>query len=298
MDSEIAGIAATGATWLRSALRWDSVEPVSANRDDWSRSDRIVADTRRAGVSVIFNVEGAPDWAGGRQTGEFSTDPELYAHFVAKVAARYRGRVRVYELGNEPNLTAYVRHPDAVTYAKILEAAYPAVKAADPSAFVLTAGLAGGRDRNGNVGADTYLSELYRNGAKGFFDALAFHPYTYPRLPTEDASAGGRDGRNWSKMLRVRSIMVQNGDASKPIWITEFGAPTNGPGGVSQQQQAAIMQNGFQLWKTYAWGGVICWFDYRDKGTDTSTHKDFFGIITNSGARKASYATYAALARG
>ena len=99
-------------------------------------------------------------------------------------------------------------------------------------------------------------------------------------------------------MLRVRSIMVQNGDSSRPIWVTEFGTPTNGPGGVTERQQAAILQNGFQLWKTYPWGGIICWFDYQDKGTDTSTHKDFFGIVNRSGARKPSYVSYAGLARG
>jgi len=295
MDSEISGIAAVGAKWVRTSLVWSDVEPLSANQDDWSRADRIVDDSRNAGIQVIFTLSGAPDWAGAQQSGEFSTDPQLYADFAAKVAARYRGRVRVYELGNEPNGTHYVPQPDAATYVKILQATYPAIKRADPDAIVLTAGLAGSRDKKGNIAGDTFIGELYQDGAKGFFDALAFHPYTYPLLASQDANGGGR---SWSMMLRVRAIMVANGDAGKQIWATEFGAPSNGPRSVSEQQQAAILQDGFQLWNTYPWAGVISWFDYGDKGTDIATHKDFFGLITSSGARKPDYATYAAIAHG
>jgi hypothetical protein len=36
--------------------------------------------------------------------------------------------------------------------------------------------------RSGNLKADAYLRDLYRAGAQGFFDAIAFHPYTYPLL--------------------------------------------------------------------------------------------------------------------
>jgi hypothetical protein len=293
MDSEISGIAAAGAKWVRTSLLWRDVEPVSANQDDWSRSDRIVADSRRDGVQVIFTLGGAPDWAGAQQSGEFSTDAQLYAQFAAKVAARYRGQVRVYELGNEPNGTNYVPHPDAATYVAILKASYPAIKKADPEAVVLTAGLAGSRDKNGNIAGDTFISEMYQDGAKGYFDALSFHPYTYPLLASQDATGGTR---SWSLMLRVRAIMVANGDANKQIWVTEYGAPTNGPRSVSEQQQAAMLQDAFQLWSTYPWGGIISWFDYQDKGNDTTTHKDFFGLITTTGAHKPAYAAYASLA--
>jgi hypothetical protein len=295
MDTEVAGIGAAGAKWLRSALQWKDVEPTSADNDDWSRSDRIVADAQKAGVSVIFDIDGAPGWAGSAQSGEFSTDPQLFATFAGKVAARYRGKERVYEIGNEPNLTDEVPKPDPATYAAVLKATYPAIKAADPDAFVLTGGLAGSRSTKGNIPGIDFLTGMYQAGAKGFFDGIAFHPYTYPLLPTEEVNQGGR---SWSMMLRVRALMVQNGDSAKQIWVTEFGAPTNGPGGVSEAQQAAILTNGFNLFKTYSWGGVISWFDYQDKGTDTSQHKDFFGVVTPTGAHKPSYAAYQAEERG
>jgi polysaccharide biosynthesis protein PslG len=295
-DAEMAGIAAAGARWVRTALLWRDVEPSSATQDDWSKADHLVADAQHDHLQIIFNIGGAPKWAGAADAGEFGSDPQRYADFCAKVARRYRDRVRVYELGNEPNLTSEIPQPDPATYAKVLEATYPAIKHADPNAFVLTAGLAGGRHRNGNITGVDYLTGLYQAGAKGFFDGIAFHPYTYPLLPTQDASGGGGRTRSWALMLQVRALMVRNGDGGKPIWVTEFGAPTNGPGGVSEAQQAAIMRNGFDLWKTYSWGGVISWFDYQDKGTDTSTHKDFFGIVDTTGRHKPSWSTYSSIA--
>jgi hypothetical protein len=294
MDAEIAGIASSGAKWVRTALHWSDVEPVSAAHDDWSRADRIVSDAQHDGVNVIFDIGSAPDWAGGAQAGEFSNNPQLYADFAAKVATRYRNTVRVFELGNEPNHTHYVGTPDAATYATVLRLSYPAIKAVDPNAFVLVGGIGGVKDTGGDIDPLTFVRGLYQHGAKGYFDGLAYHPYTYPELPSQEISTGDR---GWSRMLAVRALMVQNGDSGKSIWITEFGAPTSGPGGVSQQQQAAIMQNGFQLWNTYSWGGAMCWFSYEDKGNDPSTHKDWFGIVDSSGAHKASYATFAALAR-
>ncbi|HEX4491516.1 MAG TPA: hypothetical protein VH914_09955 [Acidimicrobiia bacterium] len=297
-DTEIAGIADAGARWLRTALLWRDVEPQSADHDDWSNADHIVSDAQKNHVQLIFNIGQAPKWSGASEEGEYGDDPQQYADFCAKVAARYAGRVRVYELGNEPNLTSEVTHPDPAAYATMLQDTYPAMKKADPNAFVLTAGLAGGRHHKGNLTGLDFLTGVYAHGGKGFFDGIAYHPYTYPLLPTQDVNGGGTSGgtRSWSQMLKVRALMVQHGDSAKPIWVTEFGAPTNGPGGVSQTEQSQIMQNGFDLWKTYSWGGVISWFDYQDKGTDTSTHKDWFGIINDAGDHKPSWSTYSSIA--
>src|SRR4051812_1976335 len=44
IDSDIAGISKLGAHWIRTAIRWDRIEPDSADSDDWSTPDRIVAD--------------------------------------------------------------------------------------------------------------------------------------------------------------------------------------------------------------------------------------------------------------
>jgi hypothetical protein len=183
-------------------------------------------------------------------------------------------------------------NPDAAVYAQVLRFSYPLIKAADPKALVLTGGLGGNKDTNGNIPGDVFLADLYRAGAKPYFDAVSYHPYTYPLLPSKDAGE-----RGWSRMLAARQTMVDNGAAEKQIWVTEFGAPTGGANGVSQEQQAAIMQDAYRLWAGYSWGGPLCWFSYRDKGTDTSDQGNFFGLYTNDGRPKLALEEFETLVR-
>jgi hypothetical protein len=298
IDADVAGIATLGSHWIRTALRWDvvekrSVEKRSADQDDWSIPDRIVADAQAHDVQVIFDLTGTPKWARASGAGavEFPPDLHTYATFAGKVAQRYRGKVAAYELGNEPNHVKTFATPDPKLYARVLQLTYPLVKAADASALVLTGGL-GGESGNGVLGGDEYLAALYRDGAKPYFDGVSYHPYTYPLLPSDD---GGQ--RSWSRMLNARRTMVANGDADKKIWITEYGAPTNGPGSVDQSRQAAIMYDAYRVWSSYSWAGPLCWFDYRDKGTDTGNKSNFFGLYDHDGGPKLALRQYEALVR-
>ena len=43
--------AAIHAHWIRTAVRWDEVEPNSPNADDWTKVDHIVNDARAHGLS-------------------------------------------------------------------------------------------------------------------------------------------------------------------------------------------------------------------------------------------------------
>jgi hypothetical protein len=294
IDADIAGIADTGAKSVRTAIRWDLVEPDSAGSDDWKQADEIVDQSRAHGLEVIFDINGTPKWARnpGAATAEFPRDLQTYATFAGKVAARYKGRVEAYELGNEPNHVKSFAHPDAAVYAQVLKLSYPVIKAADPGALVLTGGLGGNKDTKGNIPGDVFLADLYKAGAKGFFDAVSYHPYTYPLLPSDD-----KGDRGWSRMLAARQAMVDNGDGDKQIWVTEFGAPTGGANGVSQEQQAAIMHDAYRLWAGYPWAGPLCWFDYRDKGTDTSNQGNFFGLYTKDDQPKLALQQFETLVR-
>jgi hypothetical protein len=292
IDDDIAGIAAAKAKWVRTALRWDLVEPNRESSDDWTKVDEIVEQSQAHGVNLILEINGTPKWARkvGAGPAAFPGDLHTYATFAGKVAARYQGRVAAYELGNEPNHVKSFAQPDAAVYEQVLQLTYPVIKAADPAAKVLTGGLGGNKTKKGNIPGDVFLADLYKAGAKPYFDAVSYHPYTYPLLPSNDTGA-----RGWSRMLKARQTMVDNGDGDKEIWVTEFGAPTGGPNSVTEDQQAAIMHDAYRLWAGYSWGGPLCWFDYRDKGTDTSDHGNFFGLYTNDGRPKLSLKQFESL---
>jgi hypothetical protein len=121
--------------------------------------------------------------------------------------------ITAWQVWNEPNIPNFWRSgPDAAEYVALLRAASAAIRAADPGAEVVAAGLP---DSSLGVPFRDYLEQMYDAGARGLFDTLAIHPYS--------PSAGG--------LLRMaeqaRDLMDRHGDRS-PIWITEFGWSTGG----------------------------------------------------------------------
>jgi acetylornithine deacetylase/succinyl-diaminopimelate desuccinylase-like protein len=95
-------------------------------------------------------------------------DPADYAAYVRAVVHRYKGTVHVWEISNEENIAAFWRPvPNASAYAALLEAAYAAIKAEDPTATVLIGGLAAS-----DLG---FLEQGRAAGAWNSFDAVAIH---------------------------------------------------------------------------------------------------------------------------
>jgi hypothetical protein len=78
--------------------------------------------------------------------------------------------------------------------------------------------------------------------------------------------------------------MVDNGDAAKKIWTTEFGAPTSGAAGdghVTEAQQSSIMVDAMQQWVGFTWAGPFCFYEFRDFGTNPTDKSDWFGMVSN-----------------
>jgi hypothetical protein len=106
------------------------------------------------------------------------------------LAARYRGRVRAYELWNEENLDreAGPGNVNPATYLPLLRAGHAGVKSGDPSATVLLgAPSPTGVNTPGAVIDDlSYLQQLYAlNGgeARAYFDAVSAHPSGFSNPP-------------------------------------------------------------------------------------------------------------------
>ena len=134
---------------------------------------------------------------------------------------------------------------------------------------------------------------MYADGAKGYFDAVGYHPYSYPALPDTYETWSG-----WSQMsqtpVSIQSVMAANGDASVPLWLTEVGAPTSGPDGVGTAAQAEELTQAIANAKASSSIAGLYIYTYEDSGTDTTIDDDWFGLLTASGAEKPSYAAVAA----
>jgi hypothetical protein len=273
---------AAGIRWVRQELRWEEIEPLGPGRfvhpefgnSTWEKYDDIVHQARDLGLGLILRLDTSPGWARSPSAPDGHAPPEdleQWRRFVRLVAERYRGRVGYYQVWNEPNLAIeWGGQPvDPPGYARLLRVAYETIKAADPSATVLSAALAPTRDERAEALNEVlFLQRLYDAGASGAFDILSANAYGLRSGP--DDMRLDHDDVNFSRPLRLRELMVRNGDAAKPIWASEMGwnaAPPSllGPndyGHVSPRLQARYTVRAFERARQeWPWMGVMAiWY--------------------------------------
>ena len=300
--TQLAAMKAMGITSVRLDANWDWVQPSGPRTFNWEQLDQAVRSIRSAGMSADLIIDGCPPWAAVAGTsGDPSPQPAStvqYATWAADVAKRYSPLgVSIFEIWNESNLAgSWQPKPNPSAYTADLVAAYSAIKAVDPSAFVVSGGLGPAATNGSNYSPIDFLKAMYADGAKGSFDALGFHAYSFPALPDTYEPWSG-----WSEMAQtnpsIRSVMAGAGDGGKPIWITEFGAPSGGPDGVGEAAQAVALQQAIDRAKVTNWIGALYLYTWQDSGTDPNNNEDWFGLLTAGGSRKPAYSKVAASIR-
>lgn len=299
LRAEMEAYAAAGATWFRTDLNWSVVQPNSPRRYDWAPVDRVIDAAQAAGLKVLPVVSFAPEWAWIGDRYSAPKDPKAFATFLTAAVRRYSAKgIHAWEIWNEPNLRGFWPSPNPEDYARLLKAAYPAIKRVDHTAIVIAGGLSPvpRTDWLGEVdhySAVDFVRGIYAAGAGDTFDALGFHPYSYPYQPSETVSWSG-----WTMMTGpIRDLMIANGDAKKQIWLTEFGAPTHGSNNaVTEDEQAQMLTEAMDLLDGKSWAGPVFWYGYNDRGTGRDNPEDWFGLVTQSGREKPALGVFRSLA--
>lgn len=285
---------ALGITWIRFDVTWAVVRPTRAGSYNWARYDTAVAEADRYGIHVDAEAVFSTPWANapGCRAADAKcqpASPRLYAMYAAAIARHFGHRVSAEEIWNEPNNVAFWHPaPDPAFYVRMLKDAYVAIKAADPQMIVVSGGLAPEPDNGTDISARTFAEDMFKYGAKAYFDAFGYHPYSFPALPDQYEPWSA-----WSQMAEtrpsIRSIMTANGKAAIPIWITEVGAPTGGPRHDSQLLQAAAITQVVRNERSLSWLGPAFIYSFKDLGTSQAQAQDFFGVMTARGSPKSSY---------
>ncbi len=238
-------VKAAGFSWIKQNFGWRDIEP-KKGQFDWTRPDRIVLSMNEIGMDLVVRLDFQPPWARSGCTDQGPpSNLQDYTNFVSAVASRYKGRIRAYEIWNEPNLAREWcdQAPNAAQYVAMLKAAYSAIKQADANAWVISAGLSP-TTRNDKVARpDVYfLQEMYDAGAAKYFDLLGVHGAGYRAPPEADPGDVARDPNlanpgdfqaGVPEELRriycfrhtedLRAIMLKNGDVKKQVALLEFG---------------------------------------------------------------------------
>jgi hypothetical protein len=320
------GFAGRDLDWVRTMVfshvkqtfAWEDVETVRGSWD-FTQSDRIVAEVERRGLRLVARLSDAPDWSHPSIQGQRGVDfvdapPDDLADFATycgTLAARYRGRIAAYQIWNEPNLSREWgdRPPNAAGFVALLAACSAAIRAADPQAILISAGLSPTGNYDDTAHPDhLYLQAMYDAGFSAHIDVVGMHApgFSAPHIsPDEAAASGSQRFFTFRRVEDLRRIMVANGDAARQAAILETGYTTDqiDPAytwfAVSEAQQAERLLAAYEYaafhWRP--WVGLMSAIYIANPDWDEDDEEYWWAITRPNGYTAPAYIELANMAK-
>jgi hypothetical protein len=330
---------------VRVTVPWATVaptRPTDAQASDpswagygWQAVDDQVRALVAHGITPLLMIYGAPSWAQdvGRPVGAsavaWKPEAAAYGRFAAAVARRYAGtfpdphdpsrtlpRLKEFQLWNEPNLDLHLApqwengRPFApVRFREMVNAGYAAIKAVQPAATVVTAGLAPfgdyGTTSGHRIPPVAFLrsmlcldAKLHRAcGASTRFDVLSQHPYGI-RAPSSKAlnvdDVTIPDLGKLTTVLRAARKAGTVGPSTPGLWVTEVSYDSSPPDPDGVPTGRLTRWTAELLWRLWDQGvSTVLWFQIRDQAPTPSYAATYqSGLYTNDGERKPSAQAY------
>lgn len=211
-----------------------------------------------------------------------------FGTYAKYVVTHFKDRVRYYELWNEWETHTGKTTPGSPrSYIRLAKRVYPQIKAADPSAVVLSGGISD--IRNSSAGY-SWIRRFLVLGGLQYVDALSLHPYPEP---------GGHLSPEYA-IRKVETIynMAKRRAGKKPvnIYITEMGYATySGTLGVSREAAADYLARFMLLAAALPYVRGVWWYSLEDLGQTRSYGGDHMGLFTHSYRQKPAARMYAAV---
>lgn len=219
------------------------------------------------------------------------TDAEVenYAKYVSDMVRRYKDKVKCWEIWNEYNLTAFnnslppnataeQKTAAACNYAKLLRAAYNAIKAEDSESTVIGFAAAIGLADSSWSGLGFIDLVLKQDPSiSDCFDAVSYHYYAAANTCGETSGLVGT-------LEKLREILELNGCENKPVWITETGFTTGNyinetsSIGVSETNQANYLIKTLLSVDAHNLADKVMLYGLADKGR-SGVYENGFGIV-------------------
>jgi len=290
-ESAMAEARFLGADMVRTFVSWAKVSPANTRKRmpagfkpgdpnsrgyNWAEYDRFVRLARANGLKVFLTMSPPiPHWAsekpsfcphkigGYKSLGKscyWKPKPKVFGQFTAAVAKRYRGRVSLYSIWNEPNLEHYLypqkgfgsRGPVDVAakrYRSLWWEGYKAIRREDPRRrnkvlFGETAAISSPLD---TLYAALCLDEEGRpfrgslrrkqgcsNPRKLPIGGIAVHPYAKDAVGSVFTRTGTSDSHPMAYANRLHTVLDRAErygriPRGRGIWNTEFGFQSNPP---------------------------------------------------------------------
>jgi hypothetical protein len=295
---------------IRQTFNWSQIER-SPGRFTLAYYDNFVATAASRGIEVLPILFNPPSFHRRTRAGAVCQPRRnaTMARFAQVLVRRYGPRgtlwsqrpglrkvpIRSWQIWGEASLRQYwCPRPRARSYVAMLRTVGRAIERVDRRAEIVSAGLPNSFQR-GAVRLTRFLTQMYRAGARRYFDTLAINSYA-------------RNHRALGRLLRsVRRIMIRRRDRRARIWITEIGWGDRGPRHrfvVGARGQASRISRSISYIRRsrrrLRLRGFV-YFSWRDGRPYAPRFRDEWGLHTGllrlNGSPKPAYAAFRAAVR-
>ena len=276
-----------GVGWVRMDFLWQDIEP-KAGEIHFAQHDYIVDLLLRHNLKVLGVLGYSAPWAAS--CGQWNCPPkddQLFVNYAVKVASHYKGKIKYWEIWNEPDSRIYWANQDGLkSYCAFLKDTYAALKKLDPECKILNGGFAEGLSS---------VNRLYDNGARDYFDIMNIHAFDSPLHDGAMERVAGYP-------KAVRKVMERHQDGKKELWITETGSP-GVPDGITtgnwwmganptEAEQAEFLKNVLTKLTEDKAADKIFWAFFRDCKGHWGNGVDYFGLVRWDFSKKPSFNAY------
>lgn len=292
-------VAAAGATVMRLDFIWSAVEP-QPGKWSWEKMDKLLELGVKNGIELeallgvtprhaakpeyasafdeaLKNAKNKNDHAVWSMLMGAAPKDESWISYVSAVTNHYKGKIRLYEIWNEPDLGFWRGTTDE--YIRILRLAYGEIRKNDPNALVLSGGFATVLEHPGRA-KNPDLQERVLAEASDSFDIHAIHQHG-PFGEFQDAVDG--------ELNRIRKGMKN----PRPLYFNET-ALTSVHWGEKVQAQTLVKKMTY----TMSIGAIgHTWYDLVNDGDDPMNAEHGYGLLTSRFQPKPAFAAYCELVR-
>jgi polysaccharide biosynthesis protein PslG len=275
---------AAGLAWIRLDAPWQALQPSPGSLDQagspaagaWADLLTTLREAKARGLSVALGTSNAPQWASGKSASNDPPTPDnlpSFAAFMNYLAQKAGPYVDAYFPWNEPNIGLSWDTYDPVAYTRLQQAAYPALKAGDPTAIVSSAPI------GPTPGAFNFVRQIYAAGIRGSIDVLSYN--LYPPGAPEDGlpNASGQASPLTLPGQGVLRGILDSLDPGRPVWLTELSWSTCSQNlsdieiCVPEATQADYLVRAFTYLRRYLSPGVqrIFWYRMDDQAASRAS---------------------------
>ncbi len=284
-------VRAAGIGWVRIDFIWPWVEPAQ-DQFDWHVYDDLVAAARARGLSIYATLADTPAWAtdGPPGTG-VPRSVDDWTDICFRAADRYRGRIQVWGLWNEPNQDRFWAGSRGEYIEKILKPGSTAIRSTDSDAQIAGPDLA--HLTSGDSDWYVWLRDILQK-ASDRIDIVTHHLYDrdgsrdVTKKLTNDTQFGGTPSLWPLVNPSLREVLRNTGWFGRPVWLTETGWASDQVGETTQAADlSGLLSDWFTEQPGREWIDKIFIYELID---DPNTNVPRWGLLRPDGSEKTAYA--------